>query len=213
MQIVGRIYRSCFRAEVSFPPGWLWGEESFSAFRGLSHSFCYGSLHIRNSNEGLSSSQALNLSCWSLIFSLPLCLWLHLNLPVSVQFGCSVVSYSLWPHGLQYARLPCPSPNSGAYPNSCPSSWRCHPAISSRVVSFSSRLQPFPGSGAFQMSQVFASGGQCIGVSASVLPMNIPDWFLLGWTGLNSLPSKGLSRVFSNTTVLKHWFFSAQLSL
>ena len=114
MQIVGRIYRSCFRAEVSFPPGWLWGEESFSAFRGLSHSFCYGSLHIRNSNEGLSSSQALNLSCWSLIFSLPLCLWLHLNLPVSVQFGCSVVSYSLWPHGLQYARLPCPSPTPGA---------------------------------------------------------------------------------------------------
>ena len=93
----------------------------------------------------------------------------------SVQFSCSVVSDSLQPHGLQYARLPCPSPNSGAYPNSCPSSWRCHPAISSRVVSFSSRLQPFPGSGAFQMSQVFASGGQCIGVSASVLPMNIPD--------------------------------------
>ena len=204
MQIVGRIYRSCFRAEVSFPPGWLWGEESFSAFRGLSHSFCYGPFHIRNSNGGLSSSQALNLSClfcWSLIFSLPLCLWLPLNLPVSVQFSCSFVSYSLWPHGLQHARLRCPSPTPGAYSNSCPSSRWCHPAISSCVGPFSSRLQPFPASGAFQMSQLFASGGQRIGVSASVLPVNIPDWFPLGWTGLNSLQSKELWRVFSNITV------------
>ena len=106
MQIVGRIYISCLRAEVSFPPDWLWGEESFSAFRGLSQSFCYGPLHIRHSNGGLSSSQALKLSClfcWSLIFSLPLYLWLHLNLPVSVQFGCSVVPYSLW-------RMDCSTP-------------------------------------------------------------------------------------------------------
>ena len=120
-----------------------------------------------------------------------------------------------WPHGLQYARLPCPSPTPGAYSNSCPLSWWCYPTISSSVVPFSSCLQSFPASGSFQMSQFFASCGQSIGVStwASVLPMNIQDWFPLGWTAWISLLSKGLSRVFSNTTVQKHQFFTAQLSL
>ena len=132
----------------------------------------------------------------------------------SVRFSHSVVSDSLWPHGLQHARLPCPSPTPGACSNSCLLSRWCHSAISSPVVLFSSCLQSFPASRSFPMSQFFISGGQSIGVStyASVLPMNIQDWFPLGWTGWISLQSKGLSRVFSNTTVQKHQFFSAQLS-
>ena len=133
----------------------------------------------------------------------------------SVQFSCSVMSDSLWPHGLQHARFPCPSPTPRAYSNSYPSSWWCHPTISSYAIPFSSCLQSFPASGSFPMSQFFTSGGQNIEVSASasVLPMNIQDWFPLGWTGWISLLSKGLSRVFSNTTVQKHQFFGAQLSL
>ena len=133
----------------------------------------------------------------------------------SVQFSCSVVSDSLWPHEPQHARPPCPSPTLGVYPNSCPLSRWYHPVISSSVVPFSSCLQSFPTSGSFQMSQLFTSGGQNIGVSAStsVLPMNTQDWSPLGWTGCISLQSKGLSRVFSNTTVQKHQFFGAQLSL
>ena len=132
----------------------------------------------------------------------------------SVQFSCSVVSDSWQHHGLQHARLPCPSPTPRAYSNSCPLSWWCHPTTSSSFVSFSSCLQSFPASGCFSMSQFFASAGQRIGVSASawVLPMNIQDWFPLGWTGWISLQSKGLSGVFSNTTVQKHQFFGAQLS-
>ena len=133
----------------------------------------------------------------------------------SVQFSCSVVSNSLWPHGLQHARLPCPSPTLGACSNSCPLSQWCHSTVSFSVVPFSSCLQFFPASRSSPMSQFFAIGGQNIGVSASasVLPMNIQDWFPLGWTGWISLQSKGLSRVFSNTTVQKHQFFGAQLSL
>ena len=131
----------------------------------------------------------------------------------TVQFSRSVVSDYLWPHGLQHVRLPCPSPTLGACSNSCPMSQWCHPTISSSVVPFSSRLQSFPVSGCFPTSQFFASGGQSIGASASALPMNIQDWFPLGWTGWISLQSKGLSRVFSNTTVQKHQFFSARLSL
>ena len=141
---------------------------------------------------------------------------LHFQLVVSisVQFSLSVMSNSLLPHGLQHARLPCPSPTSRAYSNSCPLSWWCHPTISSSVVPFSSCLQSFPASGSFQMSQLFASGGQSIRVSTSksILPMNIQDWYPLGWTGWISLQSKGLSKVFSNTTVQKHQFFGAQLS-
>ena len=132
----------------------------------------------------------------------------------TVQFSCSVMSDSLWPNGLQHARPPCPSPTPRVYSSSCPLSWWCHPAISSSIVPFSSCLQSFPASGSFQKSQFFASGSQSIGVSAStsVLQMNIQDWSL-GCTGWISLQYKGLSRVFSNTTVRKHQFFSAQLSL
>ena len=130
------------------------------------------------------------------------------------QFGSSVVSNFLWPHGLQHARSPCPSPTPAVHPNSCPLSQWCHPAILSSVVPFSSCLQYFQASRSFQMSQLSASGSQNIGVSAStsVLPMNTQDWSLLEWTGWISLQSKGLSRVFSNTTVQKHPFFSTQLS-
>ena len=133
----------------------------------------------------------------------------------SVQYSLSVVSDSLQPHGLQHARLPCLLPTPGACSNSCSSSQWCHPTISSSVVPFSSCLQSFPASRSFSMSQFFASGGQSIGASASasVLPMNVQDWFPLGLTVLISLQSKGLSRVFSNTTVQKHQFFTAQLSL
>ena len=133
----------------------------------------------------------------------------------SVQFSRSVGSDSLRPHELQHARTPCPSPTPGVYSNPCPSSQWCHPTISSSVIPFSSCPQSFPASGSFQMSRLFASGGQSIGVSAStlVLPMNIHDCSPLGCTGWTSLQSKGLSRVFSNTTVQKHQFFSAQLSL
>ena len=133
----------------------------------------------------------------------------------SVQFSHSVMSNSLWPHEPQHARPPCPSPTPGVHPNPCPLSRWCHPTISSSVIPFSSCPQSFPASGSFQMSQLFASDGQSTGVSASasVLPMNTQDWSPLGWTGWISLQSKGLSRVFSNTTVQKHQFFSAQLSL
>ena len=118
-------------------------------------------------------------------------------------------------HGLQHTRLPCPSLSPGVCSNSCPLSWWCHPTISSSVTLFSSCSQSFPASGSFPMSHFFPSGGQNIGVSASasVLPMNIQDWFPLGWTSWISLLSKGLSRVFSNTTVQKHPFFGTQLSL
>ena len=140
--------------------------------------------------------------------------WAH-ALELTVQFSHSVVSDSFRPHGLQHTRLPCPSPTPRACSNSCSSSRWCHSTISSSVVPFSSCLQSFPASGSFLMSQFFASGGQSIGVSASasVLPMNIQDWFPLGWTDWISLQSKGLSRVFPKTTVQKHQFFSAQLCL
>ena len=132
-------------------------------------------------------------------------------------FSCSVMSNSLRPHGLQHAKLPCPSPIPGLYSNSCPLSQWCHPTVSSSVIPFSFCLQSFPTLGSFQMGQFFASGGQSIRVSASasVLPMNIQDWFPLGWTGWISLQSKGLSRVFSSTTgsVLQlSAFFIVQLS-
>ena len=137
----------------------------------------------------------------------------------SVQFSCSVVSDSLWPHGLQHARPPCPAPTPGVYSNSCPLSWWCHPTISSSVGPFSSYLQSFPASGSLQMSQFFASGGQSIGVSTStsVLPMNIQDWSPLGWTGWISLQSKGLKSLLqyhsSKASILQcSAFFIVQLS-
>ena len=132
----------------------------------------------------------------------------------SVQFSCSVMSDPLQPHESQHTRPRCPSPTPRVYSNSCPSSRWCHPAISSSVIPFSSCPLSLPGSGSFPMSQLFAWGEQNIGVSASasVLPMNTQDWSPLGWTGWISLQSKGLSRVFSNTTVQKPWLFGAQLS-
>ena len=132
----------------------------------------------------------------------------------SVHFSCSVVSDSLRPHEWQHARPPCPSPTPRVYSNLCPLSRWCHPAISSSVIPFSSCPQSLPASGSYSMSQFFTSGGQSIGVSASasVHPMNTQDWSPLGWAGWISLQSKGPSRVFSNTTVQKHQFFSTQLS-
>ena len=140
----------------------------------------------------------------------------HLLLSISsVQISHSVVSDSFSLHGPQHDRPPSPSPTPGVYSNSCPLSRWCHPTVSSSVVPFSFCLQSFPASGSFPASQFFASGGQSIGVSASasVLPMNTQDWSPLGWTGWISLQSKGLSRVFSNTTVQNQLFFSTQLSL
>ena len=139
--------------------------------------------------------------------------WLNV-VNISVQFSHSVVSNSLRPHELQHARPPCPSPSPGIYSNSRPSSWWCHTAISSSVVPFSSCPQCLPGSESFPMSQLFSWGGQSTGVSApaSVIPKNTQGWSPLEWTGCISLQSKGLARVFSNTTVQKHQFFGAQLS-
>ena len=130
-------------------------------------------------------------------------------------FSHSFMSNSLLPHGLQQDRLPCPSPSPRVCSNSCPLSQWCHPTISSSVVPISSHLQSFPASGSFPMSWLFPSGGQSIGASASasVFPKNIQGWFPLGQTGLNSLLSKGLSRVFSSTTVQNHQFFGTQPSL
>ena len=134
--------------------------------------------------------------------------------PSPLLFSRSVVSNSLWPHGLQHARLPCPSSAPGDCSNSCPSSWWCHPTISSSVVPFSSCLQSSPASGSLPMSQFFTSGSQCIGVSASasVLPMNIQDWFPSGLTDLISLQSRGLSRVISGTIIQKHQLFGTRPS-
>ena len=135
-----------------------------------------------------------------------------ISLNSALCFSVAVVSDSLWLHGLQHARLPCPSLCPRVCSNSCPLSQWCHPTISSSVAPFSC-LQSFPASGSLPMSQFFITGSQSIGASASVLPINIQDWFPLGLTGWISLQSKGLSRAFSNSTVQKHQFFSAQLSL
>ena len=145
----------------------------------------------------------------------PCLLLLGIKHIISVQFSHSVMSNSLLPHELQHTRPPSPSPTPRVHPNPCPLSRWCHPTISSSVVPFSSCPQSLPASGSFQMSQLFTSCAQTFGVlaSTSVLPINIQDWSPLGWTGWISLQSKGLSRVFSNTTVQKHQFFCAQLSL
>ena len=133
----------------------------------------------------------------------------------SVQFSRSVLSNSLRPHESQHARPPCPSPTPEVHSNSCPASHWCHPAISSSVVPCSYCPQSLPASESFPMSQLFTWGGQSFGVSASAsfLPKNTQDWSPSEWTGWISLQSKGLSRVFSNTTVQKHQFFGPQLSL
>ena len=165
------------------------------------------------SPKGTEESKVTPMQCAALVPTL--CDHLgSLNL-CSVQFSDSVTSDSLWPHGLHHARPPCPSITTGVYSNSCPLSQWCHPTSSSSIVPFSSCPRSFPVSGSFPVTQFFTSGGQNIGVSAStsVLPMNIQDWFPLGWTDWISLQSKGLSRVFSNTTVQNHQFFCAQLSL
>ena len=140
-------------------------------------------------------------------------LWVYLW--SCLLFSHEVVSDSLWPHGLQHAMFPCLSPSPGVCPNSCPLSQWYHSTILSYVVSFSRCLQSFPESGSFPVSQLFTSGGQSFGASTSpsVSPMNIQDWFSLGWTSLISLQSKGLSKVFSNTTVQKHQFFGTQSSV
>ena len=131
----------------------------------------------------------------------------------SVQFSCSVMCNSLWPHGLQHPRPSCPSPTPRAYSNSCPSSRWCYPPIASSVIPFSSCPCSFPESGSFPMNQFFTHGQSIVvSASASVLPVNFQDWFPLGWTGWISLQSKGLSRVFSFITVKKHQFFGVQLS-
>ena len=149
---------------------------------------------------------------WTTVLNWQLPWWSEKVKSESVKY--SVISDSSRPHGPKYARPPCPSPTPEVYPNSCQLSQWCHPTILSSVDPFSSSLQSFPASGSFPMSQLFTSGGQSIGVSVStsVLPVNIQEWFPLGWTGWISLQSKGLSRVFSNTTVQKHPFFGAQLS-
>ena len=145
---------------------------------------------------------------WNAVFMYIKLIW------SSVQFSHSVMSDSLRPHELQYTRPPCPLLTPGVHPNPCPLRW-CHPTISSSVIPFSSCLQSFPASGSFPMTQLFTSAGQSIGVSAStsVVPVNTQNWLPIGLTGWIFLHSEGLSRVFSNTTVQKHKFFSTQLSL
>ena len=170
---------------------------------------CFISRHV-------STSQGFLFKChlkWSFLISIKIVISTH-PFGLSVQFSSVTQSCpTLWPHESQHARTPCPSPTPGVYSNSYPSSQWYHPAISSSVIPFSFCPQSLPASGSFPMSQLFTLGGQSIGVSASasVLPMNTQDWSL-GWTGWISLQSKGLSRVFYNTTVQKHQFFSAQLS-
>ena len=161
----------------------------------------------------LFNEVSIQIFCLLLMFLLLLSFKSFLNI-ISVVQLLSFVD-SLQPYGLQHARLPCPSPPPGVYSNSCPLNWWCQPIISSSVVPFSSCCQSFPASGYFLMSRLFGSSGKSIGpsASASVFPMNIQGEFPLGFTGWISLQSKGLSKVFSNTTVQKHQFFSAQPSL
>ena len=180
------------------------------------------SFHILRSQSLLTTGSSIDITPYIYLNNLPVLYYFVFPyifnqfyiLGVSVQFSCSVVSDSLWPHELQHAKPPCPSLTPRFHPNSCPSSWWCHPAISSSVVPFSSCPQSLPASESFLTSQLFAWGGQSTGISAlaSFLPKKSQDWSPLGWTGWVSLQSKGLLRVFSNTTVQKHQFFSAQLS-
>ena len=169
---------------------------------------CHVKCALRCSSSRVTGSWPWAVVCLLLLDFLP-GIW-TLCCCCSAQFSRSVVSDSLRPHELQHATPPCPSPTLGVHPNACPLSRWCHPAISFSVTLFSCP-QSFPASGSFQMSQFFAWGGQSIGVlaSTSVLPMNTQDWSPSEWTGWISLQSKGLSRVFSSTTVQKHQFFGA----
>ena len=189
----------------SDPRDYLWGCGWEESFRGEADTEPWQAMRGRLLSRAWSPPNPTITSCPKGLF---LCF-------ASVQFNHSVVSNSLQPHGLQHARPPCPSPTARVYSNACPLSRWCHPTIPSSVIPFFSRLQSFPASGSFEMSQLFASDGQSIwvSVSASVLPMNTQDWSPLGWTGWISLQSKGLSRLFSNTTAQKHHFFSTQPSL
>ena len=176
-----------------YPPCLAQGQVHIIEFAdGMPEQKSVGTKKVFGSSEQVNGSGGYFLSRW---------VYFYMN-----QFSRSIVSDSLWPHGLQHARLHCPLPTPRACSNSCPLSRWCHPTISSSVNPFSSCLQSFPASGSFLMSQFFTSGGQSNGASASasILPMNIQNWFPLGLTGLISLQSKGLSRVFSNTTVQKH---------
>ena len=172
-----------------------------------SHQRCGMKWHLMSMYISLITGNLEHFSIYDCILASVKCLSL-------LQFSLSVMSDSLWRHKPHHTRPPCPSPTPGVHPNPRSLSRWCHPAVSSSVVPFSSCPQSFPASGSFPMSQLFASGGLRIGVSAStsVLPMNTQDWSPLGWTGWISLQSKGLSRVFSNTTVQKHQFFSTQPS-
>ena len=164
---------------------YTFGRTQPSEFRGKK----WGRFHLLSCLEAKRQLAALQFVCFATI----------------LLFCCSVMSDCLWPHGPQQARLSCPSPTPRACSNSCPSSRWCHPAISSSVIPFSSRLQSLPASGSFPISCLFISSGQSIGLSssASVLPVNIQGWFPLGWSGLMSLQSKGLPRVFSSTAIWK----------
>ena len=205
-------------AELSLDVVWPWGRGTEGPNNQSTHLSCR-SWDTRQSGleKKRKTRHKISLPMFMFLSFFPNRWWVSIIL---LLFSHSVMSDSLQPHGLQHIRLPCPSPSSGTCSYSCPLSQWCHPTSSSSVIPFSSCLQSFPASGSFQMSQFFPSGGQSIGVSASasVLPMNIQDWFPLGLTALISLQSKGLSRVFSNTTVQKQSilqcsaFFIAQLS-
>ena len=222
-------FSSCpqsFPISGSFPMSWLFasGAQSIGASASVLPMNLQGCFFYdwspccpRDSQESSPAPQFENINSLALSFLYGLTLtFIHDNWKshLLLLFSPSVVSDSLQSHRLQHTRPPCLSLTPGAYSNLCPSSQWCHPTISSSIVPFS-HLQSFPASGSFQMSQLFEWGAQRIGVSAStsVFPTNIQDWFLLGWIGWISLQSKGLSRVFSNTTVQKHQFFSAQISL
>ena len=194
-------------SDYQCPGGWLRGQPSRMGWDLLNN------LYLLNLYSLFKKVFSL---CLSLCFKFPIVLWKYHNGSFSsIQFSRSVVSGSVWPHELQNTRPPSPLSTPGVHPNPCPLSQWCHPTISFSVIPFSSCPQSFPSSGSFQMSQLFAWGGQSTGVSASssVLPMKTQDWSPFGWVGWITLQSKGLSRVFSNTTVQKHQFFSSQLSL
>ena len=181
----------------------------------LSVNGCFGCFHVLAVVNRAAVTIGVSVSFWIRVFSKYM---LRSGISGSyllllLLFSHSVMCNSLQPHGLQHIRLPCPSLSPQVCSNSCPLSRWCHPALSPSVVPFSSCLQSFPASGSFPMSWLFTSGSQSIRASASVLPVNNQCWFSLGLTGLISLQSKGLSRVFSSITVWNHQFFGTQASL